>query len=280
MLETLESAFRQTYPNLELIISDDGSTDNTCTLCKDWLTKHANRFVRTQLVTSDVNTGTSRNANRGMQQATGEWLKIIAADDILNNDCIEQFLQVVLKNANIKACCSSQTPFKEQFTEENLKPEKNYHQAYFFNPSLSARKQFLVSLFKYNIPSPTFFIQKKLFTDIGGYDNTMRIIEDTPLYYRVLLANEKIHYLNRSTVYYREHAFSSSKTKNERIERWKQEDRKRRLEHYIKPHVSKFTYWLHEQLMKYYFDRNTFSIWKKHIITRTALLLIKTNLIR
>ena len=44
VLETLESAKAQTYENIELIISDDGSTDDTIKICKNWLEKNQDRF--------------------------------------------------------------------------------------------------------------------------------------------------------------------------------------------------------------------------------------------
>jgi alpha-1,3-rhamnosyltransferase len=51
VLETLESAKDQTYKNIELIISDDCSTDNTVEICKNWLEENKERFKHTELIT-------------------------------------------------------------------------------------------------------------------------------------------------------------------------------------------------------------------------------------
>ena len=64
VLETLESIKAQTYQNIELIISDDCSTDNTVELCQKWVEENKERFVRTQIITSDLNTGVSANGYR------------------------------------------------------------------------------------------------------------------------------------------------------------------------------------------------------------------------
>jgi alpha-1,3-rhamnosyltransferase len=71
-LETLDSIKAQTYDNIELIISDDYSSDNTVDICREWLSKHKDSFVSVKLITSDKNTGIAPNANRGWYQARGE----------------------------------------------------------------------------------------------------------------------------------------------------------------------------------------------------------------
>src|SRR5215213_614705 len=89
VIETLESAKNQTYENIELIITDDGSTDETISLCQQWLTKNRHRFVRSEMITVEKNTGIPANCNRGVRAANGEWVKIIAGDDILDEKCIQ-----------------------------------------------------------------------------------------------------------------------------------------------------------------------------------------------
>src|SRR4051794_20989340 len=83
VVETLESAKAQTYRNIELIVSDDGSTDETIPLCLDWLTKNKQEFLRAEIITVEKNTGIPANCNRGVKAAAGEWVKLIAGDDIL-----------------------------------------------------------------------------------------------------------------------------------------------------------------------------------------------------
>ena len=79
VLETLESAKHQTYRNIELIISDDSSIDNTIGICKKWLLNNKNRFVRTKLITVEKNTGVAANCNRGIANSTSDWIKLVPA---------------------------------------------------------------------------------------------------------------------------------------------------------------------------------------------------------
>ena len=55
VLETLESARYQTYQNIELIVSDDCSVDNTVEICNNWIKKNSNRFARVELITVNKN---------------------------------------------------------------------------------------------------------------------------------------------------------------------------------------------------------------------------------
>ncbi len=60
--ETLESAKNQSYENIELIVSDDCSTDDTVEICKNCIERNMQRFTRTELLTVKKNTGTSSTA--------------------------------------------------------------------------------------------------------------------------------------------------------------------------------------------------------------------------
>ena len=80
VLETLESAKEQSYQNLELIISDDCSFDDTVAICRNWIAKNKERFVRIELLSVDKNTGIPANCNRGVKVAKGEWVKLIAGE--------------------------------------------------------------------------------------------------------------------------------------------------------------------------------------------------------
>ena len=95
VLETLESAKAQTYQNIELIVSDDCSIDNTVEICREWIEQNKNRFVRTELITIPENTGIPANCNRGVRAAQGEWVKLIAGDDMLDNDCILNYVNYI-----------------------------------------------------------------------------------------------------------------------------------------------------------------------------------------
>jgi alpha-1,3-rhamnosyltransferase len=216
VLETLESAKAQTYRNLELIISDDCSTDNTVKICKEWLSKNETQFVRTKLVTTIQNTGIALNANRGLHEASGIWLKYIAGDDVLLPDCIKDYVNFVsAKKQNIE-CLFAQI---RQFTNDPtikikslLIPDPNVHS--FYNSSITAREQYSMWLNYHNywpLSTPSFFIKRELLISLGGYDGRYAFIEDLPLFLKILEHKIKIYFVPIVTVQYRIHRNSISR---------------------------------------------------------------------
>lgn len=202
VLETLNSAYRQTYHGeLELIITDDCSKDNTVEVCREWLQEHGSRFVRTELITVDENTGVSKNINRGCRAAQGEWIKPIAGDDILTDDCIEVMQDKTEEFGDectfIASPCmyftaTSQLQFKEKLdvctlTAVGTTIDFNYA----FNNPL-----FILS-------GPCFFLSKKMLEDICYYPEIVRNVEDAPLSRKVLSSGYVIHVIDYPVVFYR-----------------------------------------------------------------------------
>jgi glycosyltransferase involved in cell wall biosynthesis len=102
LIEALESVKNQTYPHLELIISDDCSSDNTIEVCEQWLSQNKSRFYNTKIVQTKKNTGVSGNLNRGIKNSTGKWIKPLAGDDYMYPHCIERFIAEINLNSDIK----------------------------------------------------------------------------------------------------------------------------------------------------------------------------------
>ena len=97
VLETLESAKAQTYQNIELIVSDDCSTAIQWKSVREWIEKQ--RTICSYGVNyRRKNTGIPANCNRGVKAAQGEWVKLIAGDDILYNNCIEANIEYAKKS--------------------------------------------------------------------------------------------------------------------------------------------------------------------------------------
>lgn len=82
--ETLDSIASQSYTGeIQLIVSDDCSQDDTVLICKNWLRDHKDRFPDATIISSTSNTGISGNYNRALKEVNGLWVKYIAGDDIL-----------------------------------------------------------------------------------------------------------------------------------------------------------------------------------------------------
>lgn len=89
IFECLESVINQTYSNLEIIIIDDGSTDNTSEICQRF-EKIDNRIIYTW----QENNGVSKARNKGIDLAKGKYIVFIDADDKVGKCYIEQFIYI------------------------------------------------------------------------------------------------------------------------------------------------------------------------------------------
>jgi glycosyltransferase involved in cell wall biosynthesis len=201
VLETLESAKAQTYRNIELIITDDCSTDNTLNIVGEWVSENRSEFVNVRVLASSFNSGIPSNCNRGLSGSTGEWVKIIAGDDLLLNDCIESNLSFVSER-NCHFVFSSLDEFNDSGGDSYFSRSLTNRQNQFIK-SKNQLKYFLRDPVFIN--SPSFFIRKNLFMLTGYYDERFKYIEDQPFIYKVLLSSIPVEFLNKVTVRYRIH---------------------------------------------------------------------------
>ena len=86
VVEALNSVINQAYPNIELLIADDFSSDNSVSVIKSWLESHPD----ITFITNKTNLGNTKTFNTLAKIATGEYIIDLAADDILLPNCVEK----------------------------------------------------------------------------------------------------------------------------------------------------------------------------------------------
>lgn len=209
LIDTLESVKSQSWPTLELIVSDDCSSDNTCQLCHEWLKKNGHHFVKTRIITSMSNTGISSNCNRGLRLAAGMWIKTISGDDILLPDCIADNMDY--------ATCSNATFIVSDITlidEQGLPlamENENEGLHYFVSKPTAEAQLKSYSRWPAFLNSPTFFFSREILDHSQLCDEAFRIYEDMAVIYRITGMGIRIDYLNKPTVAYRVHGKSASR---------------------------------------------------------------------
>ena len=93
---TLDSISKQTYPNYEVIIVNDGSTDNTLDICLDYQRAHRNTVVLTQ-----SNSGVAISRRKGVEAASGDYVLFVDSDDTINPELITNLMETVKQYPNV-----------------------------------------------------------------------------------------------------------------------------------------------------------------------------------
>lgn len=108
----LRSLLNQTYQNLEIIVVDDGSTDNS----KEVLKKYSHND-KIKLIYNKKNSGLSYSRNVGLENATGDYIGYIDSDDYVDLDYYEKLIQAIIENKADIAICDMKIVDEETNTE-------------------------------------------------------------------------------------------------------------------------------------------------------------------
>lgn len=205
IVETLDSAYNQTYPNIELIISDDSSRDNTVAVCQKWLSEYGDRFARVELITSPVNTGISPNVNRAFAATRTEWIKPIAGDDRLRPDCIEIFANYIEKNPSKKVLFAAVDFFSDDHAAHFERVRDNLTRAQrVFDMCVTAKEQYKYLRFVDNFPiAPSTFISKEAWERVGWFDEDILMMDDYPMWMKLTKAGIELSLLPNVVCDYR-----------------------------------------------------------------------------
>lgn len=104
IVRTIRSVINQTYKNIEIIICDDHSSDNTVEIARSI------RDPRINVIENNSNLGLSANWNKSISLASGEYIKLLCGDDILYPQCIEEQVAILdndsSQNISLVTCLS------------------------------------------------------------------------------------------------------------------------------------------------------------------------------
>lgn len=163
----LDSVLHQTYPNIELIIIDDGSRDRTYDLAADFVAEHGVRFARVELL-RQANRGLTGTCNRLLELARGEWIHVIASDDILYPRKVQvQWEAVQAWGAEDLALIHGD--MNEIDAEGNVLLT-HQHNTPQLRPQQRAFEQLLIRNFIY---APTVSTRRSAMLELGGYDENL-----------------------------------------------------------------------------------------------------------
>ncbi|MCR5744318.1 MAG: glycosyltransferase family 2 protein [Bacteroidales bacterium] len=204
VIETLDSIYAQTYPNIELIISDDCSRDNTLDVCRAWLNTHKLRFENCRLLESGKNTGITANCNRAISDIKGEYLKLLAGDDLLEPNAISEYVSYMLNTPEAIYVFCRIMAFGDNHKKIDLFTNSVIDYAFF---SMTREEQYerLIGHWCSTIPAPSAFVNVKAAIDSGVlyYDERIPMLEDWPKWIELSNKGIKFHFIDKQLVRYR-----------------------------------------------------------------------------
>ncbi|HEA83799.1 MAG TPA: glycosyltransferase [Thermodesulfobacterium geofontis] len=164
--KAIESVFNQTFRDLELIIVDDGSTDETPYL----VVKYPLIYVR------KPHRGVSHARNVGVLKAKGEFIAFLDSDDVFVPEKLEKQIKFLEKKPSYKIVQTEEVWYKGK---KRINPKKIHQKAegWFFDRAI---KLCVVSI-------STVLIKKEVFEEIGLFDENFPVCEDYEFWLRVSL---------------------------------------------------------------------------------------------
>uniref|UniRef100_UPI004048C322 glycosyltransferase family 2 protein n=1 Tax=Algoriphagus sp. TaxID=1872435 RepID=UPI004048C322 len=159
---TLESVKDQTYQNFEIIVINDGSSDNSLFIVNSFITSFADLEIK---LIDKKNAGVSSARNDGLKIAQGTWISLLDSDDEWLPNKLEKQLLIVSSDPSI------------DFLGANRNGE--YRNRFFLKKfSYLTRISSRLLLYKNFFVTPTVIFKKSIIDDVGFYDERQRYGED------------------------------------------------------------------------------------------------------
>jgi len=191
----VESLVRQTYPNWECIIINDGSTDNTVEVAHQLIAKYPDRHIR---FIDKPHSGVSDTRNTGIEVATGEWILPFDSDDLFDPSFMQRAIEIVNPEPKVDIVFSNM----QEFGASNGQ----------WIPDEYSRENVLVTD---TMPYASLY-RKELWHKVGGYDRPLSIIrqpEDWSFWISCSKHNVVVRRIKEKLFRYRVHPKSTYLTK-------------------------------------------------------------------
>jgi glycosyltransferase involved in cell wall biosynthesis len=198
--ECLDSVLRQSYQNVEVIVVDDVSTDDTVA----WIADQP-RYQNVRVHVQTQNGGASLARNKGIELSTGELIAFIDSDDMLMPEHIEKAVAAFQGCADLGLfCCDSRIIDAES---NNLFDGMTWHEALGKAKGIEIKTGLrnIQSVLSYSNCFPGFTLRRDVFEELGAFDQSIFPADDYDLALRVAGSRFKVYYLNEPLCLRREH---------------------------------------------------------------------------
>jgi glycosyltransferase involved in cell wall biosynthesis len=193
LAQTLESCLHQTYDNIEIIVVDDGSTDSSLQVAREYEKAYAAIAVYTQ-----KNRGAPAARNMAFRMSTGDFVQYLDADDLLHPDKIRSQVAALRRVNRPAAAFGPWVSFQHDASDARFKTSS-------VNRSYEDPGTFLIELWGGTESVPTVFwlLPRALIEKADPWDETLLKNQDGEFFARVLLNAERVIFVEESIAYYR-----------------------------------------------------------------------------
>lgn len=191
--KAIESVLNQSFKDLELIITDDNSTDRTAEII--------NKYQDSRLIFSKntQNFGMVINTNNSIKKARGEYIAILNSDDFWEPNKLQKQIDFMQQNPNCDLCFTLANMVDDDDKIIN-NPKSNPFEFQNFSPSQMANYLFFHNNF---LCYPSVLMKKSIFNKINFFNPAYLILLDTDLWLRCSLAGLEIKIINEKLTNFR-----------------------------------------------------------------------------
>ncbi|MBO4325222.1 MAG: glycosyltransferase [Lachnospiraceae bacterium] len=208
IFDTLKSVAEQDYSLIEVIFADDGSPNFSSVEERINTAISGSPFKRTLITHSQKNKGTVKNINSALSKANGEYIKLLAAEDMLAGPtAISDYVaemhdtgSLVVFGGMVGLTPEGEIRKKLVSCESNIELLKSY----------DIKKQRNRLFARNYLPAPAAFFRRKVFDQYGMFDEDVRLIEDYPYWLMLSIKGVKFAYMDKITAVARLSGVSSA----------------------------------------------------------------------
>lgn len=191
LAETIESALAQTWANKEIIVVDDGSTDNSLAIAKSF----ESPIVK---VISQKNKGASAARNTALKEAKGDFIQYLDADDLLAPNKLELQLQL------LKQDCHFDVVVAGEWARFYHRPQEALFIPQFLWQNMSSVDWLICAWCNHSMmPNGSWLLPRRISEKAGFWNEDLSVNDDGEYFARVVLASERIRFCQGAKFYYR-----------------------------------------------------------------------------
>lgn len=208
--DCIDSILEQEYPKIELIISDDASRDFNAVFLKEYIDCHKKENIKAVYIhTMKQNGGTSKNFNYALSYANGKYVKFIAADDLFSTLKSLSILVTTAEKSNANVVIARADNYDQYLERYEWTYPNDEHWKLLSNADYN---EFFGLMSEYClISAPSVLFDRDFLVKYNGADEKYPLIEDWPLWMKMLRNKDAFTFLDKKVVIYRSGGVSNGK---------------------------------------------------------------------